>query len=202
MTTNINPKLEARARSWARARMSPERFDHTIGVVETVTHLAARHDLGSMAALRLAGWIHDAAKELGDGELIAWAERLGYPIRPIERQAPLLLHGAVAALLARQELGLDDPLIFTAATYHTSGHPDMSRADKAFYLADLIEPSRTLGWIEQTRQLAEEDLDKALLFALTRQLRRLLKRGAIIDPRSVELHNRLLLSGVELVARE
>jgi predicted HD superfamily hydrolase involved in NAD metabolism len=206
-TSNAQPltSLEARARDWVRQRLSTARFAHTEGVVITATAVAARYTLDP-TPLRLAGWIHDAAKELPDAELLAEAKRLGCTIRPVERAAPFLLHGRVAIGLAREALGIDDPAVSSAVETHTTGDPAMSTPDKVFYLADLIEPSRTFGWIAQARALVEAgttpaDLDVALLFALTCQLRRLLKRGALIDPRAIALHNRLLLDGVPLVPR-
>jgi predicted HD superfamily hydrolase involved in NAD metabolism len=194
--------LEARARAWAQSRMSETRFIHTRGVVETVSRLVTRYDLPGLAALRIAGWIHDAAKECTDSCLLEKARQLGCTIRAVDMQFPPLLHGAVALGLARQDLGIDDPVITTAVLYHTTGHPDMSPADKAFYLADLIEPSRKYGWIEQARQVAEHDLDEALLFAITYQIRRLLKHGAVIDPHALDLRNKLLADGVRLIPRD
>jgi len=58
----------AKTCEWARQQMSPAHFHHTEGVVETVTQLAERHGIASVASLRLAGWIHDAAKERPDGQ--------------------------------------------------------------------------------------------------------------------------------------
>lgn len=194
--------LEARVRAWAEARLSPERLAHTAGVVETAARLAGQHGVGHVESLRLAGWIHDAAKALPRAELLRLAEQMGCPIRFIERQEPLLLHGLVAARLAREELGLDDPIIDSAVAFHTTGDPTMSAADKVFYLADGLEPSRTFSWTAQGRILAEEDIDRALLFVLSNKLRRLLHKDALIDPRSVELRNQLLLDGVALAPRE
>lgn len=193
--------LEAAIHDWAQTRMSQARFRHTEGVVDTVEQLARRFDVPAVASLRLAGWIHDAAKESGDDELLAQAARLGYAARPVERAFPFLLHGVVAGRLAEEAFNLQDPVAASAVEYHTTGHPDMTLADKIFYLADLIEPTRTYVWIDQVRELAQQDVDIALLFAVTHQLKRLLKRGSVIDPRAVELRNRLLLNGVTLVPR-
>jgi len=189
--------LEEQAHAWTRARLSDGRFAHTAGVVATVTRLAAMHDLAEhIPALRLAAWIHDAAKELDGRALLAEARRLGCAVRPIERQNPGLLHGAVALRQAEEALSFHDPVTASAVLYHTTGHPAMSRADRLFYLADLVEPSRTFDWIVQLRALVERDLDEALLVALIHQLRRLLHHGVAIDPRTVALYNRLLAEGV------
>lgn len=196
----ISPQ-EAQAREWAQARLSPYRFLHTEGTVETIIRLGSHYQIAALPALRVAGWIHDAAKELPPDELLALAESLGCEIRPVERACPDLLHGEVALALARRDLGLDDPVITSAVRYHTTGAPGMSRADRVFYLADLIEPSRSYAWIMQARELAYQDIDMALLFVLTYQFRRLLKQGAVIDPRGIELRNELLLASVEFVPR-
>lgn len=198
---DARPNLEARARDWVRGQLSPERFQHTAGVVQAAERLAAHYCPEAAPALRIAGWIHDAAKERPDSDLLTLAEEGGYAIRPVERAYPPLLHGAAAITLARRDLHIDDPVITTAVLYHTTGHPEMTTPDKAFYLADLIEPGRPYAWIAQVRELAADDLDTALLFALTHQLRRLLKKGAVIDPLAVELRNRLLLDGTPLVPR-
>lgn len=197
--SEITSALEQRARSWAQERLSDVRFTHTAGVVECVTRLAALHGLTEhLPALRLAGWIHDAAKENDGHDLLAEAQRLGCRIRPVERQNPGLLHGAIALHQAEVALGFHNPVTASAVLYHTTGHPAMTRADKLFYLADLVEPSRTAEWIVRLRLLIERDLDEALLFALVHQLRRLLRKGEAIDPRGVALYNRLLAAGVSL----
>lgn len=198
----MNTDLEEQVQSWAEARMSAHRFLHTTGVVRAAADLARHYGLEQhIPALRLAGWLHDAAKELSDDALLAEAERLHCPIRPVERTSPSLLHGIVALAQARVELGIDDPVVSSAVLYHTTGDPAMSQADKVFYLADLIEPTRSFSWINQARQLAYQDIDTALLFALTYQMRRMLKRGMIIDPRGLEIRNQLLQQGVPLITR-
>ncbi len=195
--SEITTALEQRACAWARERLSDERFAHTTGVVACVTRLAPLHGLTEqLPALRLAGWIHDAAKENDGHDLLAEAQRLGCRVRPVERQNPGLLHGAIALRQAEIALGFHDPVTASAVLYHTTGHPAMTRADKLFYLADLVEPSRTAEWIVRLRPLVERDLDEALLFALVHQLRRLLRKGEAIDPRAVALYNRLLAAGV------
>lgn len=198
----MHSKQEEQARQWASAQLSAHRFTHTIGVVKTITSLAEHYGLEEhVPTLRIAAWIHDAAKEIPTDKLLAYAETMNYPIREVERACPELLHGVIAVDLARKELGIADPVIASAVLYHTTGHPEMSKLDKLFYLADLIEPTRSFSWIMQARQLAYQDADVALLFALTYQLRRMLRRGTIIDPRGLELRNKLLFQGVRLVAR-
>ena len=164
--TPTNPS-EGAVRRWAQARMKPSRFTHTEGVVRTAARLAAQYAPDHVDDLRLAGWIHDAAKSLSDTDLLAEAERYGLPVRPVERQSPQLLHGAVALAWAEEAFILNNPVITSAVLYHTTGHPEMSPADKVFFLADLTEPSRPYAWIDRVRAILRDDLDQALLFAVT-----------------------------------
>jgi len=199
--------LEAAARTWASQQLSAGRFAHTEAVVTEATGLARRFGIEDPVPLRLAGWIHDAAKERAPADLLHLAEHYRLDIRPVERAHPDLLHGGVALAMARDTLGIDDPRVTSAVLYHTTGHPEMSTADRVFYLADLVEPSRTYGWIDQVRRLLEtgssrRDLDAALLFALAHQLRRLLKHGAIVDPRGIDLYNRLRQDGIPLIPED
>lgn len=50
-------------------------------------------------------------------------------------------------ILSRKEVGITDPEILQAITYHTSGHEKMTMLDKVIYVADYIEPGRKFpGW--------------------------------------------------------
>jgi predicted HD superfamily hydrolase involved in NAD metabolism len=197
----MSSTLENEARRWAESSLSPHRYQHSAGVATTAFNLAVHHHLPEADKLRIAGWIHDIAKEWPAPRLLATAQEWQIPVSEIEAQAPYLLHGAIAVEMAHRQLGIHDPVITSAVLYHTTGHPAMSRADKVFYLADLIEPLRSFSWVVQARNLAYENIDRAMLFALTHQMRRLLKRGALLDPKALEVRNRLLLDGVELTER-
>ena len=45
-------------------------------------------------------------------------------------------------ILSRKEVGITDPEILQAITYHTSGHEKMTMLDKVIYVADYIEHGR------------------------------------------------------------
>lgn len=58
-----------------------------------------------------------------------------------------LWHAPVGAYLVEKEVGITDPEILQAITYHTSGHEKMTMLDKVIYVADYIEPGRKFpGW--------------------------------------------------------
>ena len=94
----------------ARFRLSEERYGHTLRVADTVGDLTRVHGLDRDRG-RLAALLHDAARETGPEEFLRLAGKWDLPIGEPERQSPKLLHGPVAAELARRELGeaLADP---------------------------------------------------------------------------------------------
>ena len=99
--------LLERAEAFARSRLSERRYEHTLRVADTAQRLALAHDLDADRA-RLAALLHDAARETGPEEYLKLADQWHLQVGDPERQSPKLLHGPVAAELARRELGIDD----------------------------------------------------------------------------------------------
>ena len=92
----------------------------------------------------------------------------------------------------RRELGISDPDILNAVRYHTTGRENMSRLEKIIYLADLIEEGRDFPGVEGLRELAEEDLDTALLEGMRHVLLYLVKNRSPVQLLSIEAYNDLL----------
>jgi predicted HD superfamily hydrolase involved in NAD metabolism len=83
-----------------------------------------------------------------------------------ECEQPILLHGPVAAALARKELGVEDEDVLAAVRAHTTGEPEMGALALALYVADKIEPDRDQPGVKDLRKLALKDLHKAATAAL------------------------------------
>jgi predicted HD superfamily hydrolase involved in NAD metabolism len=190
------PEFERQVQAWAEERIKNKRLDHVRGVVELGSQLADRYAPEHRMRVRLAGWIHDAAKALSDDELLAIAIEKGLAITEDERNSPMLLHGAVGYALADEQFSLDDPLIQSACTNHTTGAPVMAITDKIVFLADLLEPGRDFPEVDRLRAALWVDLDVALLMSLDHTLQYFLDRGKTIDPRPLLLRNRLIEAGV------
>lgn len=190
------PELEAHIGQWAEGHVPPERITHVHGVVITASRLADRYAPGEARRVRLAGWIHDVAKDWDDARLLAFAEAHDLPINDAKRAVPMLLHGAVAYELAAQNFGLNDDALREACALHTTGGPGMCMAAKIVFLADLCEPTRKFKRIKRLRATLDHNLDAALLLAADITLRYLIKNRRLIDPRSIALRNELLLAGV------
>jgi predicted HD superfamily hydrolase involved in NAD metabolism len=171
------------AATFARARLSEKRFDHTLRVADTAANLAHIHDLDEDRA-RLSALIHDAARETEPAEFLRLAEEWGLPIGEPERQSPKLLHGPVAAELARRELGVRDEEVLEAVRAHTTAKPGMGPLALTLYVADKIEPARDYPSVERLRKLAKEDLQLAATESLRRAIAHNEGRGKPIHPSS------------------
>ena len=181
----MNDDLLKTAERYARERLSDKRFDHTIRVAETAERLAGLHDLDPAKA-RLAGLLHDLARETDGDTLLRIATERGVPIGEPEREKPMLLHGPVAAEVAGAGLGVRDEAVLEAVRVHTTGAPGMGPLSLAVFVADKIEPGRAGEWVEELRGLTEKDLGEAAKESLKSSISYNEGRGRTIHPKSRE----------------
>ena len=80
-------------------------------------------------------------------------------------------------ILVEKEAGITDTEILDAIRYHTSGRPKMTLLEKVIYLADYIEPGRKFPGVEEVRELAEKDLNKALIQSIQNSIIFLMKKN-------------------------
>jgi predicted HD superfamily hydrolase involved in NAD metabolism len=180
-----NTLLE-RAEAFARSRLSERRLEHTLRVAETAEDLALAHGLEGDRA-RLAALLHDAAREMGPEEFLYLADKWHLQVGDPERQSPKLLHGPVAAELARRELGIDDEEVLDAIMAHTTGKPGMEPLALVLYVADKIEPARVYPSVGRLRTLAREDLHRAAEESLQRAIAHNEERGKATHPASLAM---------------
>jgi predicted HD superfamily hydrolase involved in NAD metabolism len=178
------------ADAFARCRLSNARYEHTLRVADTAENLALAHGLDADRA-RLAAILHDAAREMEPEEFLKLADRWDLQVGDQEQQSPKLLHGPVAAELARRELGVDDGEVLEAVRAHTTGRPGMGQLALVLYVADKIEPAREYPSVEHLRRLAREDLDGGALEALRRAMAHNEARGKATHPASRKTLDRL-----------
>ena len=181
----IDDALFENAENYARERLSDERYAHSLRVAKTAERLAEYHGLDKERA-RLAGLLHDTAREASKEELLRVAEEEGLRIGDFERERPILLHGPVAAELARQDLGVQDDEVLDAVRVHTTGAPGMGALSLALYVADKIEPDRNQPGVDGLRRLAPEDLKGTARVALEGSISYNQRRGRPTHPKSLQ----------------
>ncbi|WP_163194232.1 bis(5'-nucleosyl)-tetraphosphatase (symmetrical) YqeK [Clostridium thermarum] len=178
---------------YIRKRLSPQRYQHVLGVRDAAVKLAETYGEDKEKA-KLAALIHDCAKNMSDEDILSLVKSTGYTPDWIEEVAPQLLHGMAGAIIAKQEMGIEDSLILDAITYHTTGRRCMTLLDKIIYIADYIEPSRDFPTVEDLRREALVDLDRAMLMSLENTIKYVVNKGQLLHTNTIDARNSLLLS--------
>lgn len=184
-------------------RLKKSRYEHSLGVADTAAFLARRFGEDEARA-RLAGLLHDCARQFPNEAMTAEADARGVEYGEVERAMPLLLHAPLGAHVAREVYGVDDAEILRAIARHTVGGSAMTALDKIIYFADMMEPTRDYPGVEKLRELARSaSLDEMTLAGLTRSIAFVLEKGHLVHPDTVLARNELLLArrGTEEGAR-
>ena len=177
-----------------KAALKPERYEHSLGVMETAGELAARFGV-DVGQARIAGILHDCAKNIAQEEAYQLCDKYGVVLDEVSRQSYGLVHQYLGAALARAEYGIEDEEILSAIRCHTTGKADMAPLDKVLYLADFTEPNRDkepFTGLAELRALCKTDLDEAMRYALEISIKSIADRGRMMHMDTVYAWNWIL----------
>ena len=164
--------------------LNPNRVAHTLGCRDTAVALAERWGADPVDAAR-AGILHDITKAL-DGPLqLTLCAGYGKILDDFSRKYPKTLHALTGSLVAERIFG-ENQTVVSAIEWHTTGRANMELLEKIVYLADYVEPNRTIPGVERLRELAFSDLDAAMKLGLEMTLEHLNRQGAEVSPASLE----------------
>ncbi|USK48990.1 bis(5'-nucleosyl)-tetraphosphatase (symmetrical) YqeK [Bacillus sp. CMF12] len=180
------------ALSIVKEQLTEHRYLHTVGVMETAINLAAEYGADKKKA-ELAAIFHDYAKFRPKEEMREIIIKEGMPSELLEYNSELW-HAPVGAFLTEKEAGINDKEVLDAIRYHTSGRPGMALLEKIIYLADYIEPGRHFPGVYEVRDLAQTNLDKALIKAVQNTIMFLMKKGQPVFPASFQTYNDLVMN--------
>jgi len=172
--------------------LKAKRYQHSLGVRDSAVLLAKKYNVDEKKA-RLAGLIHDCAKNLKDEEILKLVKGQDIEISEAKLKAPQILHGLAGALIAKNTFKILDEEILNAITYHTTGRENMTALDKIIYLADFIEPGRDFPGVEGLRTLAFKDLEKALVLAFDTTINFVIEKGELLDLDTIIARNDIIL---------
>jgi HD superfamily phosphohydrolase YqeK len=117
------------------------------------------------------------------------AKRHGLQVDKHEQQMPDLLHGKVAPFVAAERFGVNDETVFDATRCHSTGAVEMGPLDQVLFVADFCEPSRPYTAAQDVRELAERDLEAAVLEVMQFKLRKTLLKKQPVHPDSFHAYN-------------
>lgn len=172
-------------------RLSPKRFQHSLGVRDTAISLAKRYGADIHQA-EVAGLLHDYAREIPTNRLLQNCAAFGIVMDTTDRNNPMILHAPLAAVLVKAELHVEDEAVCQAIALHTTGGAGMSLLDKIIYVADCIEPHRHYPGVDKLREVAQEDIDLALLAAFDHSIVYLVEKKSWIHPSTIVSRNEIL----------
>ena len=120
--------------------LSEKRYIHSLGVMEMCETLAKIYGVDIEKA-KIAGLLHDIAKETTSEEKLEYAKQHNIEVDEIEKANPQILHGKIGAHIAKEKYGVSKE-IQNAIEYHTETNPNMDTLAKIVYVSDIIELNR------------------------------------------------------------
>ena len=141
------------------------------------------------------GILHDAGKSMSGEELIRFCKehKIKAPFfESICAQEPSLLHSYVSRWLARNVFNVKDKDILNAIAEHTLGSLRMSTLSKILFVADISSKDRKYKDAFVIRNMALQDLDRALLYAANRKLLFTIDSQKWLCPLGTRLWNHLV----------
>lgn len=167
------------------------RYNHSLSVSDTAVKLAKIYN-EDISKARLAGLVHDCAKNMDDNALVDLTQKHGFEIDYVSLKSPQLLHGLVGSIISREVMDITDADVLNAVTYHTTGRKNMSKLEKIIYIADYVEPLRTFPGVQELREVVMENLNRAVLQSFDMTIRYVLERKQLLHMNTVEGRNYLI----------
>ena len=182
--------------------LEKKRIPHVQGCREEAKRLALRWGADSIEAER-AAILHDATKKMpaeeqlrlcaaygiipgiGADTDLEGADGTALPPEEFAARYPKVLHAFSGAAMAWGMFGVSTA-VRDAIMWHTTGKRGMTLLEKIIWLADYIEPTRTMSGVEKVRKRAYEDLDSALRLAMQKSLEHVTERNGTPHPASLE----------------
>ena len=130
-------------------------------------------------------------KELSKEEKVKYCRDNKIPIDEIELENPGLLHGKIAADMAKKEYNLPKEAQ-DAIIYHTTGRANMTIYDKILFVADSTSIDRKYENTDYFRHIAKKDLDEACIEILKFTIKDRVDEEKLLHINSVYALNYLL----------
>lgn len=173
-----------------KSHLTEHRYIHTIGVMETSITLAQKYGADVKKA-EIAAIFHDYAKFRPKDEMRQIVKNEGLP-QDLLLYGSEVLHAPVGSVLVKKEVGIHDVEILNAIYHHTTGNNNMTTLEKVIFLADYIEPNRQFPGVDEVREAAQQDLNKACLMAVKNTIHFLMKQNQKIYPLTFDTYHGLL----------
>ncbi len=179
----------------AQTKVPPTLAEQVLRVTDEALRLAEIHGVDREAA-KIAALGHDLLRALSGERLLGICEDQKYAADDVDRMEPILLHGPLAVQLLREQYKVIDADVLGAVAAHTTARPGMTRLQKLIFIADKIEPHKMGGRppVIRVGDLAEADLDGAMLAYLDHYTAFALENAWPLHPNTVAARNELIVA--------
>ncbi len=176
---------------FVKSTLSEKRFIHSENVMKRAIEYAKVYGENEKYA-KIAGILHDVAKEVPKEERIENAKKQGVELDSIELQSKGLIHAKVGAKIAEDRF--ECPMeICEAIKYHTTGKANMTMLQKIIYIADATSDERDYPDTEYIKNMVMVgDIDYAILYFSAKIIVDCLDRGKLCHPDAMFCYNYLL----------
>ena len=181
----------AEIEKYLKSKLTPARYTHVLSVRELALDLAKKYG-ADLRKVNLAVLLHDCAKWMRTSEQYEAAASHEIELDEVERHNPSLLHALIGVEFAVSHFDVDNPEILNAIRIHTTGSGKMTLIDKILYVADFAEPKRNHAEAHTVRELAYQDLNKAVFEVSRYKIEHLLAKGVLIHPHTIDAYNSAL----------
>ncbi|MDO5707404.1 MAG: nicotinate-nucleotide adenylyltransferase [Andreesenia angusta] len=171
--------------------LKTSRYEHSLRVADRASELAHKHGEDSERAY-LAGLLHDIGKVRDEDVLLKISTDFDIILEEKIKSDTVNFHCILGEIIAKKVYDIQDKDILNSIRYHTTGREDMSPLEKIVYLADYTEYGRNFEKVEEARRLADENLDKAMIFALENTIIHIIESKQILHLDTVKARNFLL----------
>lgn len=188
-----------------QARIKTSRFEHSCGVAKISEEMAKKFSSDELFIFqaKLAGLLHDCAREFPVNTMIDEAKKRNIFVGEIEKQIPLLLHAPLgaarvkelyASLFEEDVSKIFDENFLQAIAFHTVANENMSLLAKIIYSVDLFEPTRDYPGVERLRRIAQtcHSIDEIFLACLNSSITYVIKQNGILHINTILARNALL----------
>ena len=180
-------------KTYLKENLKENRYEHTLGVVETAKELAKINGEDIKKA-EIAALAHDVAKNMTIDSMRKIIEDNNIELPYETLKTPELWHSIIAPIIGEEVFGIKDKDILNAMRWHTTGRENMTTLDKIIYMADMIEPRRNFPEVDKIRKITFEDLDSGFLMALNHTIKYLLSKGFYVDINTIKARNFIILN--------
>lgn len=168
--------------------LSRGRFRHSEEVMNEALRLAEFYKVNIEKA-RIAGLLHDCARDVGKDEIYKVFEKYNVVLDDIQKKTPVLLHSILGSFYAREYYGVEDKEILDAIYWHTTGRAGMTMLEKIIFVADYIESGRNFEGVEEARKQAYKDIERCIVICCDLTIRYILQKGKLLHPYIIETRN-------------